>query len=454
VSRPRRRRLRLWPQGLAGRITLLVVACLLVLGLVAGGIVIAERGRQAIEHFALALSNRMVAMVELIEDTPTSQRARLQTALSGGGLRVRVQAERPPGPGWGPPGRVYEDSARYLAPLAPRPVFVRIGKDHDHRHRFLERRRGPWFAAAVGLKDGTWAVFVAHPPRRPWRLGPLFWFGLTTVLVLLAVVWGTHRMTRPMRRFAAAADRLGLDASPEPLPEHGPRELRNATRAFNRMTARIRRLVDDRTLMLAAISHDLKTMLTRLRLRAEFIDDGEQQAKAIADLDEMQAMLEATLSFARDDAADEAPVRVDLAALLQSLTADAADADEAASYDGPDRLGLLGRPVALRRCFANLIDNALRYGGEAEVALAVSEGEAIVSVADRGPGIARELRERVFDPFFRVEASRSRETGGSGLGLAVVRAIIQRHGGSIVLDDRAGGGLLVTVTLPLDTTGN
>ena len=215
---------------------------------------------------------------------------------------------------------------------------------------------------------------------------------MVALLVVLGLVWGAHRTTRPLRRFAEAADRLGLDAGGPPLPERGSRELRNATRAFNRMTARIRRLVDDRTLMLAAVSHDLKTMLTRLRLRAEFIEDGEQKEKAAADLDEMQAMLEATLAFARDDAADERPVAVDLAAMLQSLAADLADAGRAASYDGPDRLTLRGRPVALRRVFENLLDNALRYGGEAAVSLRQADGRAEVRIEDRGPGIPAALQ--------------------------------------------------------------
>ena len=298
---------------------------------------------------------------------------------------------------------------------------------------------------------------TATPKRMPLPRGPrpgvFFWLGLTALLVVLALVWGAHRMTRPLRRFAEAADRLGLDAGPPPLPEHGPRELRLATRAFNRMTARIRRLVDDRTLLLAAVSHDLRTMLTRLRLRAEFIEDREQREKASTDLDEMQGMLEATLAFARDEAADERPVPVDLAALLRSLTADLAETGRTVSYDGPDRLALPGRPVALRRLFENLLDNALRYSGEAKAVLHWVNGRAEVRIDDRGPGIPEALRERVFDPFFRLDASRSRDTGGSGLGLAVVRAIVQRHDGTIRLEDRPGGGLRVRVTLSLGVNG-
>jgi signal transduction histidine kinase len=268
------------------------------------------------------------------------------------------------------------------------------------------------------------------------------------VMVALMSVWAAHHVARPLRRFAAAAERLGLDVYGPPLPEHGSRELRQATRAMNRMQARIRRLVDDRTQMLAAISHDLRTALTRLRLRAEYIDDAEQQKKALADLDDMRAMLDATLAFARDDARAEPRSRVDLASLLQSLCDDHADAGHVAHYGGPARAALDARPVALRRAFANLLDNAVRYGGEAEVTLSDRADGLAVEIADRGPGIAPELREKVFEPFFRIEASRSRDTGGSGLGLAVARSIVRGHGGEITLGDRAGGGLVVRVELP------
>ena len=434
--------LRLWPEGIAARLGLLLLAGLGVFGLVAGLFYLDERRDRAVEHFGRVLSVRMLAIVELLEEATPGERRKLLTALSDRRLRIKLLLERPQGTEWRPPENVDEDAGRHLERLRPRPVLMRAGgrsSGERHGHRIM---------IAVGLENGVWAEFSVRPGYWP-RAGPLIWLGVVALLVVLGLVWGAHRTTRPLRRFAEAADRLGLDANPPPLPERGPRELRNATRAFNRMAARIRRLVDDRTLMLAAVSHDLKTMLTRLRLRAEFIEDAGQKEKAAADLDEMQAMLEATLAFARDDAADERPAPVDLAAMLQSLAADLADAGRAASYDGPDRLTLRGRPVALRRVFENLLDNALRYGGEAGVSLRQAEGRVEVRVDDRGPGIPASLRERVFDPFFRLESSRSRDTGGSGLGLAVVRAIVQRHDGDIALEDRPGGGLRVRVALPL-----
>lgn len=434
---------RLWPEGIAARLGLLLLAGLGVFGVVAGLFYLDERRDRAVEHFGRVLSVRMLAIVELLETATPEERRKLLTALSDRRLSIRLLLDSPQGAEWDPPGSMDEDAGRHLLRLAPRPVLMRYGDAPSG-----ERHGRPRIVIAVGLENGGWAEFSVRPGYWP-RAGPLIWLGVVALLVVLGLVWGAHRTTRPLRRFAEAADRLGLDANPPPLPERGPRELRNATRAFNRMTARIRRLVDDRTLMLAAVSHDLKTMLTRLRLRAEFIEDGEQKEKAAADLDEMQAMLEATLSFARDDAADERPVAVDLAAMLQSLAADLADAGRAAAYEGPDRLTLRGRPVALRRVFENLLDNALRYGGEAAVSLRQADGRAEVRIEDRGPGIPAALRERVFDPFFRVEASRSRATGGSGLGLAVVRAVVQRHDGEIALEDRPGGGLRARVALPL-----
>lgn len=441
------RLLRLWPEGIAGRLGLLLLAGFGVFALVAGLLFLDERRERRTESFARTLSVRVVAMVEALEIAPAAERPRLQTALSNRRVRVRLLRGRPHGAEWQPPEHVDEGAARHVQRLRPRPVLMRLGGQspdagEDGRPRLL---------AAVGLNDGAWAEFAVRTPRDP-RPGVFFWLGLAALLVAAALVWGAHRMTRPLRRFAEAADRLGLESEQPPLPEHGSRELRQATRAFNRMTARIRRLVDDRTLLLAAVSHDLRTMLTRLRLRAEFIEDREQREKAAADLDEMNAMLDATLAFARDEAADERPVPVDLAALLRSLVADLADAGRSTSFDGPPGLAVSGRPVALRRLFENLLGNALRYGREAGATLRrLDEGRVEVLIDDRGPGIPQALRERVFDPFFRIEGSRSRETGGSGLGLAVVRAIVQRHGGTIRLEDRPGGGLRVRVTLPTGT---
>ena len=440
---------RLWPNSLAGRVAVVVAGGLLALLLVALTFDWHDRRHDRFQYYIAAVVDRIGAVVGELDAIAPPERARLLRVVNSRYFNVRLSAEPPqlePLP-WYLPDNLETRVRGQLTRLGTRPLAL----GYTGRWTDDGADRGPRrILIAVGLKDGSWTLFrVSNPlPRPPRGLGFVVWIGLTVIVILLISIWAAHRMTRPLRQFAAAADSLGLDVRAPPLEEQGSREMRRAAQAFNRMQSRIRRLVDDRTMMLAAISHDLKTALTRLRLRTEFIEDAEQQAKAQADLEEMQAMLEATLSFARDDAAEEHPTPLNLASMLQSLCTDHADAGHAVAYDGPDRLRTLGRPVALRRAFANLIDNAARYGGGAEVTLSADEGQVTVIVADRGPGIPEARREDVFRPFYRLESSRSRETGGTGLGLAVARSIVHRHGGEILLADRDGGGLTVTVLLP------
>jgi signal transduction histidine kinase len=443
---------RLWPQSFSGWTSVILVSALLAVIFAGGFLLVREQWHGVVSAFADASSARVVAVVEQLEGLPRGpQRRDFVRTVRGPNFLVRIMRSPPPWHHAAPAATdaVVRQVSKNLQALGGRPYTVRVLDRGSTDDGFQRPWRGPFaLNITVGLSNGGWVIFRILPPHRPWRLGLLFWIGVTVLLVLGATVWAAHRMTRPLREFAAAADRLGLDQTASPLAEQGPRELRNATRAFNRMQDRIHKLVDDRTLMLAAISHDLRTVLTRLRLRAELIEDNEQRGKAIGDLDEMQSMLDATLSFARDDNADEKPVKVDLAAMLQSLTDDLADTGANASYDGPDRLPIEGRPIALRRAFTNLLENALRYGDEALARLRAEDDQVVVEIADRGPGIPVENRENVFDPFFRLEGSRNRDTGGVGLGLAVVRAVAHRHGGDVIIADRPGGGLVVSVRIP------
>ncbi len=207
-----------------------------------------------------------------------------------------------------------------------------------------------------------------------------------------------------------------------------------------------------RTRMLAAISHDLRTPITSLRIRAEFIEDAELQAKILATLDEMQAMTEATLGFAREDATEETFQETDLSALCKSVVADAADIDKDASFQAPEgtRVVVSCRPIALRRALRNIVDNALAYGGRARVAVERSADAVVIVVDDDGPGIPDSDQARVFEPFVRLEESRNRETGGIGLGMAIARTILRAHGGDVELKNRPEGGLRVRLLLPTD----
>jgi signal transduction histidine kinase len=311
---------------------------------------------------------------------------------------------------------------------------------------------GATFRVSVRLSDDSWLNFNApvEPPSPFWSLR----FALSMVVMLLAVgilsALVVRYLTAPLASFARAAHRLGIDVKAPPLPESGPAEVRQAIQAFNQMQERLRRFVDDRTQMIAAISHDLGTPITRLRLRAEFIEDVGEQKKMLADLDDMEKMVSSALSLARDESSCEPDAMVDLRTLLQRVCDDKADDGQDVLLDaGEDPVPLSCRSAALRRALTNLIDNAAKYGHRARVSLRNTLEGVRIRIDDDGPGIPEDLHEEVFKPFRRLEASRSRETGGTGLGLTVARTIIRAHGGDLVLTNRSEGGLRVDVRLPL-----
>jgi two-component system, OmpR family, sensor kinase len=307
------------------------------------------------------------------------------------------------------------------------------------------------------LPPGVVWLTVTTPSERPapWRSpGFASAFIVMTALGAVMIVWAVRQLTAPVRTLADAAERLGRDVINAPnLPEQGPTEIVTAAIAFNTMASRIRRFVQDRTFLLTAIGHDLRTPITRLKLRAEYMEDDEQRMKMLADLDEMEAMVAATLAFGRDIAASEAVVRMDLAVLLRTILDEAADGDpdhaQALSYTGPEHLPVQARPLSLKRALTNLVGNALKYGDAARVSLATPQPKFVqINIDDDGPGIGFEDSEFVFEPFRRLETSRNRETGGFGLGLSIARNIIRAHGGDISLHNRATG-LRASVTIPV-----
>jgi signal transduction histidine kinase len=304
--------------------------------------------------------------------------------------------------------------------------------------------------AEVRLRDGQWARFdsvaPAGPEGLPLRLALALAVLLAAVLGLsyLAVRW----VTRPLHVLAEAADGLGRDLHRPPLPEDGPVEIRRAAQAFNTMQSRLARFVEDRTRILAALSHDLKTPITRMRLRAELLDDDVARERFEADLAEMQAMVQDTLDFLRGLGGGAVPEPVDLDALLASVQADQRSMGREVSVSGRAGAPVTGVASLLRRALANLIDNAVLYGGRAEVVLEDSAERLVVRVRDAGPGVPEAELARVFEPFYRLESSRNRSTGGTGLGLTIARNIAQMHGGDIALRNRPQGGLEATLTLP------
>jgi signal transduction histidine kinase len=435
--------MRLAPRSIAGRITVVLISGL-ILALVASIAVASIGGPFGDDHLRYpSLVGRVATVAAIVGGVPAEGRAELVARVA----RPPLDAQ------WSPTARPPAEAARdWRSRHLARDLQRALG-DLGSTAIVIDDSPAEAVAAWLQLADGTW-VTVTVEREALGSLWPLrFGLGLSVFIggIALLAVWAARRVTVPLGRFAEAAGRLGTDVNAPPMVDAGPSEIVQAARAFNQMQERIQRLVNDRTRMLAAIAHDLRTVLTRLRLRAELIDDTEQQRRAIADLDAMATMLDETLAFARDDSAGDAPRDVDLAALVRSLCDDLADAGQPVQYFGPDRLRFVCRPIALRRALTNLIDNAVKYGRVAEVGLQADRDAVRLTIEDRGPGIPAAAREQVFQPFFRLEPSRSRETGGTGLGLAVARTIVHRHGGEITLDDRPGGGLAVRITLP--TTG-
>jgi signal transduction histidine kinase len=465
---------RFLPKSFFGQTVLVLLIGLSVSHLVSMAIYSSDR----VEILALSggeeTARRIAAITRLIDQVPPEWRSRiLETVQSptllvaltdDGGLVPDASGDRNAGlirRFLASESRVAEDDVVVRLEGPPEPLPARPGtmmgplQRHMHMGWFAPRMVEDWpvgaaLNAAVRLADGQWLTFRAAIPDPPhlWSAPAVLSLGLMVVTVVVFSLWAVRRLTGPIRTFAEAADRLGRDVQAPPLPETGPIEIRRATRAFNGMQARLRRLVENRTRMLAAISHDLRTPITQLRLRAEFIEDAEEQAKTLATLKEMEAMIASTLTFARDDALAEAPRMVDLAALVESLCDDLADAGKPVSFAAAEKVAVACRPAALKRAVANLIENAVKYGGAARVSVGADAGDVRVVIEDDGPGIPPEELENVFAPFYRVEKSRGSGPGGVGLGLSIVRAIADAHGGHVRLENRDGGGLSAILEFP------
>jgi two-component system OmpR family sensor kinase len=313
-----------------------------------------------------------------------------------------------------------------------------------------DRILGEGSVVARLMPDGRWRTLTSAPEPFPTafqrQVFTLFTIGLA---LLLPLAWLFARaLAAPIRKFADGAHRLGQDAAAPPLPVTGPREMRAAVEAFNGMQSRIQRLLQERTQMVAAIAHDLRTPLTRLAFRLEGLP-APLNEKVSADIQEMKDMISAALEFMRDRATTGARERLDLRALLERIVDDHTDLGHDVSLAGGEPVILEGVPLALRRMLSNLVENALKYGARARLRLATEAQSAVVEIDDDGPGIPQSRQQQVFEPFFRLESSRNRDTGGIGLGLATVRAIVLEHGGEISLANRNGGGLRATVRLPV-----
>ena len=305
---------------------------------------------------------------------------------------------------------------------------------------------------AVELSDQSWLAFT--PANKSWGLPEHDRWLIRLMLFAISITFVTavaaRRVSRPVERLAAAVRQFGNDPQAPPMMEVGPREIRQVIRTLNEMQDRIQTFVAHRTTMLAAISHDLRTPLTRIRLRGEWIDDHEEQTLLFRDVDELQAMVSGALAFFREDAVSEERTTLDLPQVLLTIANDYADRDVAIGYEGPAHGLYRGRPFALKRALTNLIENAIKYATTPEIELVRDSKSWTITISDRGPGIPAESLDSVLRPYHRLDDSTNRMIGGVGLGLTVTQSIVHGHGGSLILSNRIAGGLEARVVLPFD----
>lgn len=440
--------------GFVGRVGAIVAAALVAIQFAAMLGAEAQRPGPADEPSERPIAAQVAALVALAERLPAADRPTLARAAAG--ETIAFTADAPPHPS--PEARLPRFEAAIAAALAAEGL---AGRDVSVGYATVRPDSGwrafaplpePHVAVTVGLADGE-RMRVEIGDRlivRVFGLPVGFLAGLIGILAAVLAVVAVAREARPLARLAREVDAFSIGLEPAPIREAGARELRHLIRAVNAMQTRIGTLLKSRTLVLGAVSHDLRTYLTRLRLRVEMLPEGPARTRAIGDVEAMQAIVEDALVFVRGaaDGVDMGPS--DLAAVAAACVADRrAQGEPVVLSGGPEPLPVAIAGPALRRVVENLVDNAVRYGGRADVAVGRDgAGRIVLAVEDRGPGIPVEERQRVFEPFFRREASRSRDHGGSGLGLAIVRQILDAHRAAIALDDRPGGGLSVRVELP------
>lgn len=364
-------------------------------------------------------------------------RASLVAALGGSPADVRVRADTFS-------DNVWERSANTSVVIIPALPALLIAEElASNRSSVLGR-----LDIAARRADGRWLIVTARRTNAWWHYARNLLAAAGNLLILIVFsVWMARSIVAPLGRLASAAERMGREREPTLIDDMRLPEFAAIAETFNAMQLRLKRFVDERVQMLAAISHDLRTPLTRLRLLAEYVEDDEQRTQLRSNVAEMETMVAAALAFMREEARQEATEPVDLAALLISLADTHNDLGEDVAYDGPDHFDILCRPVAMKRAFANLIANGCKYGEAVRMRLTARPDAVVIDVRDRGPGIPEADEERAFAPFARLETSRSRETGGAGLGLAISRDVVHSHGGEIAFH-RDADGFTVRVTLP------
>ncbi len=433
--------MRLLPKSLFGRMVLTLLGGFIIAHTLSIALSLHER-RGFISHNMLdETAHRIADTVNLLDSFDAQERKKFLRLL--GTRHMKLSLDTPP----------FADSpikSQHIDFIHKFQTILRgyLGEKRSIKIAEVQQHDLP-SAMQVQLTDGTWVTFSHERPpefRLPYGLLLNLLILLLTVITFLffAVRW----MTKPLLVLANAAEELGNNMHRPPLAETGPTEVKRAAHAFNRMQSQLINYVQGRTRILAAMSHDLKTPITRLRLRTELLKDPELKIKFDKDLKEMEAMVTATLDYMRGIDTREPAQPVDIMALLESIQADAEEMGQEVNIEGACNAPYKGEPQALKRGITNLIDNAIKYGQCAHVSVQDSAKELRIIIRDNGPGIPEDKLEQVQEPFYRLEASRNRDTGGTGLGLTIARSIAEAHGGKLSLRNGSNGGLEVALLLP------
>ena len=426
-------------RGISGQIAALVVASIVAIHIILTATFLLHRPDQPDPGIDRGHA-QLAASAQLLGAAPEAERPRLFADIARAFPQMDIQSL--------PPG----SAAAANEPDRPdlRGLHRRLGGAY---RIFALAPEGDIHKVGIALPDGSMISAKILPDQRR----PPFWGGPWMMTLLFAIIsvtllglWAARALTAPLSSFAKAAESFSLNGAAAPLPERGPAEIRSVAKALNRMRERITALIDDRTRMLAAISHDLRTPITRMRLRSEFIEDDIHRSRMLRDLDQMRSMLESVLSFLRNDRKLESMTLADIATTLQLVTDQFADMGHKVAYDGPEHAMATVRPDDLHRSITNLVENAVRYGAEAKIRLRMSSDIATIEIEDDGPGISDGRKDVMMEPFVRGDDARNMdETTGFGLGLSIAHGIVQAHGGELSLNDRQPHGLMVRIQLPV-----
>jgi signal transduction histidine kinase len=465
----------LLPRSLFSRLVLVLLTVLLTAQILSFALHMHERGELIAQVSGMQSAQRIADIVKLLDPLSPEERIRIVPVLSAPPLTLRL--DQPPltardedadkaarGALFGtmlrrllPDGRAVTVSVTEGGPF--KPGAMRALKGYGDKGDWVPpmmqhaQSSGLTFIAQVPLQDGSLVTFDTRQTQAaaswPYRL--LASLGVLLVAVVAVSFLAVRWVIRPLNTLADAAEELGKNIDRPPLREQGPLEVVRAARAFNTMQARLAGYIRDRTRVLAAMSHDLKTPITRLRLRAELLDDAQQRAKFTDNLQELESMVGTTLDFLRGMESGEPRRPVDVGALLESLQLDLQETGGTVSIEGAPRRPYHGDAQALKRCLGNLLDNAVKYGKTARIIVDDNAARLEIRIEDEGPGLDQDDLEKVFEPYYRGEPSRNRDTGGTGLGLTIARSIAEAHGGQLRLRNRDQGGLEAALTLPRNT---